>query len=127
MIFQEVESELAVPHFVFRDELQDVSQYWLSAASRVLEEMMRGEVLAHHVASEQARGTVVVEACVAPANGDDLLVRDGTIADGLEVLSEDVEVLVALVELHAEEGGRRRVVPEKVERTRREDGEEGLD
>ncbi len=58
-------TELAVPHIVFRHQLQDMPEDRLRGAARVLVEVMRGEMLAHHVAGEQSRGLVMLQPQIA--------------------------------------------------------------
>ena len=68
-------------------------------------------MLAHEILREHPRAAGLFESQIAAADFDEIVVPQGAKSYALKVKIEDVEVLVALVELDAENGGGRRIVP----------------
>ena len=68
-------------------------------------------MLAHEILRKHPRPARVLKSQVAATDFDEIIVPQRAKSHALKVEIEDVEVLVALVELDAENGGRSRIVP----------------
>ena len=95
------------------DQLQNLGQHWFVGLPGILEEMMGGEMLAHHVARQQLGAIGIAEVLVTSPNRDYFVVLDRPVADAVQVCVEHMEVLVRFVELDAEDCGGVDIVPEE--------------
>src|ERR1700730_4427890 len=124
MILQKIKRELAMTDLVLCDQMQNLPKHWLGCVLCVFKEIVRLEVFAHHVASEETRDVVVAKATMFSADFDDLSIGNRPVSDCFQILIQDMEMFVGFVKLNAIDRGSRGIVPQEIKRPRGEDRKE---